>query len=162
MATMPKIVPNLWFDTEAEDAAAFYTSIFENSRVVDVTRYGEAGPRPAGMVLTVTFELEGQTLTALNGGPDFTFTEAISLLVNCESQDEVDRLWKQLSDGGEPGPCGWLKDRFGLSWQIVPTALERMLRDEDRERADRVMAAMLKMSKIEIAELERAYAGDAA
>lgn len=158
MAQMQKIVPNLWFDTESEDAANFYTSIFENSKILRVMHYGEAGPRPAGMVLTVTFQLEGQEFTALNGGPDFKFNEAISLLVNCESQEEVDRLWDKLSEGGEKGPCGWLKDRFGVSWQITPTVLEEMLHDEDADRANRVMKAMLKMTKIEIDELEKAYA----
>ena len=158
MAQMQKIVPNLWFDTEAEDAANFYTSIFENSQVLKVMHYGEAGPRSAGMVLTVTFQLEGLEITALNGGPEFKFNEAISLLVNCESQDEVDRLWERLSEGGEKGPCGWLKDKFGLSWQITPTVLEEMLQDEDAEKANRVMKAMLQMGKIEIDVLEKAYA----
>ena len=158
MAQMQKIVPNLWFDTESEDAANFYTSIFENSKVLRVMLYGEAGPRPAGMVLTVTFQLEGQEFTALNGGPEFKFNEAISLLVNCETQEEVDRLWDKLSDGGEKGPCGWLKDKFGVSWQITPTVLEKMLQDEDDDRANRVMKAMLQMGKIEIDVLEKAYA----
>ena len=153
---MQKIVPNLWFDTEAEEAANFYTSIFEHSKIVDVSHYGEAGPRPAGMVLTVTFELNGQQFTALNGGPDFKFNEAISFLVNCEDQAEVDELWAKLSDGGEEGPCGWLKDRYGVSWQVVPTRLGELLQDEDSERAQRVMKAMLQMGKIEIAELESA------
>jgi predicted 3-demethylubiquinone-9 3-methyltransferase (glyoxalase superfamily) len=158
MAKTQKITPNLWFDTEAEEAAKFYTSIFDTSRIVKVMRYGEAGPRPAGMVMTVTFELEGQEFTALNGGPEFKFNEAISLLVNCESQEEVDELWKRLSEGGEEGPCGWLKDRFGVSWQIIPTILDEMLQDDDTARADRVMEAMLQMGKIDIAGLERAYA----
>ena len=158
MATMQKITTNLWFDTEAEEAANFYTSIFKNSRVTKVLHYGEAGPRPAGMVLTVTFELEGQEFTAINGGPDFKFTEAISLLVNCESQGEVDEYWDKLSEGGEKGPCGWLKDKFGLSWQVSPTILEEMLQDEDANKADNVMRAMLNMGKIEIEDLERAYA----
>jgi predicted 3-demethylubiquinone-9 3-methyltransferase (glyoxalase superfamily) len=158
MAKTQKITPNLWFDTEAEEAASFYTSIFDTSRIVKVMRYGEAGPRPAGMVMTVTFELEGQEFTALNGGPEFKFNEAISLLVNCESQEEVDELWKRLSEGGEEGPCGWLKDRFGVSWQIIPTILDEMLQDDDPARADRVMEAMLQMGKIDIAGLERAYA----
>jgi predicted 3-demethylubiquinone-9 3-methyltransferase (glyoxalase superfamily) len=158
MAKTQKITPNLWFDTEAEEAASFYTSIFDTSRIVKVMRYGEAGPRPAGMVMTVTFELEGQEFTALNGGPEFKFNEAISLLVNCESQEEVDELWKRLSEGGEEGPCGWLKDRFGVSWQIIPTILDEMLQDDDTARADRVMEAMLQMGKIDIAGLERAYA----
>ena len=158
MATTQKITTNLWFDTEAEEAANFYTSIFKNSRVTKVLHYGEAGPRPAGMVLTVTFELEGQEFTAINGGPDFKFTEAISLLVNCESQEEVDEYWDKLSEGGEKGPCGWLKDKFGLSWQVSPTILEEMLRDEDANKANSVMEAMLKMGKIEIEDLEKAYA----
>jgi predicted 3-demethylubiquinone-9 3-methyltransferase (glyoxalase superfamily) len=158
MATTQKITPNLWFDTEGEEAANFYTSIFDDSRIVGVMRYGEAGPRPAGMVMTVTFQLAGQEFTALNGGPDFKFNEAISLLVNCESQDEVDELWQRLSAGGEEGPCGWLKDRFGVSWQIVPTVLDEMLQDDDPDRANRVMEAMLQMTKIEIEGLEKAYA----
>jgi predicted 3-demethylubiquinone-9 3-methyltransferase (glyoxalase superfamily) len=147
MAQMQKIVPNLWFDTEAEEAANFYCSIFKNSEVVNVTHYGEAGPRPAGMVLTVTFQLDGQEFTGLNGGPDFKFNEAVSLLVNCESQGEVDTLWDKLSEGGEEGPCGWLKDKYGLSWQIIPTRLEELLQDEDTDRANRVMKAMLQMGK---------------
>jgi predicted 3-demethylubiquinone-9 3-methyltransferase (glyoxalase superfamily) len=151
------ITPNLWFDTEAEEAANFYTSIFEDSKIMSVLRYGEAGPRPAGMVLTVTFRLLGQEFTAINGGPEFKFNEALSLLVNCESQEEVDELWEKLSEGGEKGPCGWLKDKFGLSWQIVPTRLDEMLQDEDPERANRVMKAMLQMGKIEIEDLEKAY-----
>jgi predicted 3-demethylubiquinone-9 3-methyltransferase (glyoxalase superfamily) len=153
-----KIVPNLWFDTEGLEAAEYYTSVFENSRITDVMYYGEAGPRPAGEVLTVAFELDGLELVAINGGPDFTFTEAISLEVTCETQEEVDRLWETLSEGGEKGPCGWLKDRYGLSWQIVPRRLHELLKDEDQEKAQRVMAAMLKMGKIEIRELEEAYA----
>ena len=159
MAHMQKIVPNLWFDTEAEDAANFYTSVFKNSRVTSISHYGEAGPRPAGTVLTVEFELEGQAFTALNGGPDFKFDEAISLLVNCESQEEVDYFWDELSAGGEEGPCGWLKDKFGLSWQVIPTALGEMMQDEDSEKANRVMTAMLKMGKIDIGALEKARAG---
>jgi predicted 3-demethylubiquinone-9 3-methyltransferase (glyoxalase superfamily) len=158
MAKFQKIVPNLWFDTEAEEAAGFYTSIFDDSKVTKVLYYGEAGPRPAGMVMTVTFQLEGQEFTALNGGPEFKFNEALSLLVNCESQEEVDRLWEELSAGGEKGPCGWLKDRFGVSWQITPIVLEEMLQDEDAVKAQRVMQAMLQMTKIDIEELEKAYA----
>lgn len=156
---MQKIVPNLWFDTEAEEAANFYTSIFKDSEVVDVTHYGEAGPRPAGMVLTVTFRLHGQEFIALNGGPDFKFNESISFLVNCESQEEVDEFWEKLSEGGEEGPCGWLKDKFGVSWQIVPTVLSMLLQDEDSEKANRVMMAMLQMKKIDIAGLQKAYEG---
>ena len=153
---MQKITPCLWFDTDAEDAARFYTSIFPNSRIVDVAYYGSAGPRQEGMVMTVNFELEGQGFVALNGGPDFTFDEAISFEVSCETQDEVDDYWSKLSEGGEEGPCGWLKDRFGVSWQIIPTALPRLLADPDKEKAQRVMEAMLSMQKIEIDELERA------
>ena len=156
MAQMQKIVPNLWFDTEAEEAANYYCSIFKNSEVVNVTHYGEAGPRPAGMVLTVDFQLDGQQFTALNGGPDFKFNEAVSLLVNCESQGEVDTLWDKLSEGGQEGPCGWLKDKYGLSWQIIPTRLGELLQDEDADRANRVMKAMLQMGKIDIETLEKA------
>lgn len=156
---MQKIVQNLWFDTEAEEAANFYTSIFKDSEVVNLSYYGEAGPRPAGMVLTVTFRLQDQEFTALNGGPDFKFNESISFLVNCESQGEVDEFWEKLSEGGERGPCGWLKDKFGVSWQIVPTVLEKLLQDKDPEKANRVMKAMLQMKKLEIAALEEAYDG---
>jgi predicted 3-demethylubiquinone-9 3-methyltransferase (glyoxalase superfamily) len=155
---MQKITPCLWFDTEGEEAANFYTSVFPNSKIVDVSRYGEAGPRPAGTAMVVSFELDGQKFTALNGGPDFTFNEAISFQVSCETQEEVDAYWSKLSEGGEEGPCGWLKDKFGVSWQIVPTALPRLLGDPDREKSQRVMQAMLQMKKIEIAELERAAA----
>ena len=155
---MREITPCLWFDTEGEDAATFYTSIFPNSKILDVSRYGDAGPRPAGTVMTVDFELDGQKFLALNGGPEFTFSEAISFQVHCEDQDEVDAYWTKLSEGGEEGPCGWLKDRFGLSWQIVPTRLPELLGDPDREKAQRVMACMLGMRKIDIADLERAAA----
>jgi predicted 3-demethylubiquinone-9 3-methyltransferase (glyoxalase superfamily) len=156
MTTLTKITPCLWFDTEGEEAATFYTSIFKNSRILEVTRFGSAGPRPEGTVMTVDFELDGQRLIALNGGPDFKFTEAISFQVGCESQDEVDEFWTKLSEGGEEGPCGWLKDRFGLSWQIVPTVLDELVRDPDPERAQRAMKAMLGMKKMDIAELQRA------
>jgi predicted 3-demethylubiquinone-9 3-methyltransferase (glyoxalase superfamily) len=156
MATLSKITPCLWFDTQAEDAANFYTGIFANSRIVDVARYGSAGPRPEGMVMVVTFELDGQPFVALNGGPEFTFNEAISFQVNCESQEEVDDFWAKLSEGGEEGPCGWLKDRFGLSWQIVPAVLEELVRDPDAGRSQRAMKAMLGMKKLDIAELQRA------
>jgi predicted 3-demethylubiquinone-9 3-methyltransferase (glyoxalase superfamily) len=156
---MPNLTPYLWFDTEGEEAAEFYISVFPNSRILEITRYGSAGPRSEGTVMTVSFELDGKRFVALNGGPDFTFNEAVSFLVDCETQEEVDSYWNTLSDGGEEGPCGWLKDRFGLSWQIVPTALPRLLGDPDREKAQRVMAAMLKMGKIDVAELERAAAG---
>ena len=155
---MQKITPCLWFDTEGEDAARFYTSVFPNSKIVDIARYGAAGPRAEGTVMTVTFELDGQRFVALNGGPDFTFDEAISFQVDCETQDEVDAYWSKLSEGGEEGPCGWVKDKFGLSWQIIPSALPRLLRDPDPERAQRAMRAMLSMKKIEIDELERAAA----
>jgi predicted 3-demethylubiquinone-9 3-methyltransferase (glyoxalase superfamily) len=155
---MRKLTPCLWFDTEGEDAATFYTSFFPNSRILEVAHYGSAGPRAEGTVMTVSFELDGQEFIALNGGPDFTFNEAISFEVSCESQEEVDRFWSTLSEGGEEGPCGWLKDKFGVSWQIVPTRLVELLTDPDREKAQRVMAAMLKMRKIEIDELERAAA----
>jgi len=155
---VPAISPFLWFDTEAEEAAKHYTSIFPNSRITDVTHYGSAGPRDEGTVMTVAFELDGQRFVALNGGPDFSFTEAVSFAVNCETQAEVDEYWSKLSNGGEEGPCGWLKDRFGLSWQIVPKRLMELLTDPDRDRAQRAMAAMLKMGKIQIDELEQAAA----
>jgi predicted 3-demethylubiquinone-9 3-methyltransferase (glyoxalase superfamily) len=156
---MQKITPCLWFDTEGEEAAKYYTSVFKNSRILDVSYYGEAGPKPAGTVLTVDFEIDGQRFVALNGGPDFTFSEAISFQVYCASQDEVDEYWARLTEGGgEPGPCGWLKDRFGVSWQIIPTRLPELLGDPDKAKAQRVMAAMLKMTKIDVAELEKAAA----
>ena len=152
-----KIVTNLWFDTEAEEAAEFYTSLFENSRIVSVARYTDAGPRPEGTVMLVTFELDGQEFVALNGGPEFTFDEAISLQISCEDQDEVDRFWAQLTaDGGEEGQCGWLKDRFGLSWQIVPERMGELLSDPDPARAQAAMQAMLQMQKIEVKVLEEA------
>jgi predicted 3-demethylubiquinone-9 3-methyltransferase (glyoxalase superfamily) len=153
---MPALTPMLWFDTEAEQAAELYTSVFPGSKIVEVTRYGSAGPRAEGMVMTVAFELDGQSFVALNGGSDFTFSEAISFVVHCETQEEVDTYWEALSDGGEKGPCGWLKDRFGVSWQITPTVLPRLLADPDTQKAQRVMAAMLEMGKIDIAALERA------
>jgi predicted 3-demethylubiquinone-9 3-methyltransferase (glyoxalase superfamily) len=155
---MQKLTPCLWFDTQGEDAAQFYTSIFPNSRITHISHYGEAGPRDAGTVLTVEFELDDQAFTALNGGPNFTFSEAISFQVSCSDQEEVDHYWDALGDGGEHGPCGWLKDKFGLSWQIVPRRLVELLEDPDGEKSQRVMAAMLKMGKLEIAELERAAA----
>ena len=151
---MPRITPWLWFDTEAEEAARFYTSIFPNSEIHEISRYGSAGPRPEGMVMVVSFELDGREFSALNGGPEFKFDEAISFEVSCETQEEVDSYWSKLSEGGEEGPCGWLKDRFGLSWQIIPTALPRLLADPDREKSQRVMQAMLGMKKIDIAALE--------
>ena len=153
---MQKITPSLWFDTQSEEAANFYVSVFKNSTILDVSRYGEAGPRPAGMVMTVTFELDGQEFIALNGGPEFTFTEAVSLQVNCETQEEVDRYWNLLAEGGDEGPCGWLKDKYGLSWQIIPVALTELLNDPDAAKAQRVMAAMLQMKKIDIAALRAA------
>lgn len=152
-----KISPFLWFDNQAEEAVALYTSIFENSRVNLVTRYGEAGPGPKGTVMTIEFELAGQKFVALNGGPHFKFTEAISFVVNCETQAEVDKFWEKLSEGGAEVQCGWLKDKFGLSWQIVPTALMEMLQDKDPVRSQRVMKAMLQMKKLDIADLKRAY-----
>ena len=154
-----KIIPNLWFDTEAEEAAGFYTSVFKNSRIVNVTHYTEAGPRPAGMVLTVDFELDGQRFTGINGGPEFTFDEAVSFQISCQDQDEVDYYWDRLSEGGEEGQCGWLKDRFGLSWQVVPTEMEELLGAPDPERAQRAMQAMLGMAKLDIAALRRAADG---
>jgi predicted 3-demethylubiquinone-9 3-methyltransferase (glyoxalase superfamily) len=153
---MDRITPCLWFDTEGEAAANFYTSVFPNSRIVEVEHYGEAGPRPAGTVMTLAFELNGERFVALNGGPDFKFNEAISFQVDCKDQEEVDKYWNTLSDGGEEGPCGWLKDKYGLSWQIVPTRLFELLRDPDREKSQRVMEAMLKMRKIQVDELEQA------
>jgi predicted 3-demethylubiquinone-9 3-methyltransferase (glyoxalase superfamily) len=155
---MREITPCLWFDTEGEEAAEFYTSVFPSSKILDVARYGEAGPRAEGTVMTVSFELDGTKFTALNGGPQFTFNEAISFQVSCETQEEVDAFWSKLSEGGEEGPCGWLKDRYGVSWQIVPTALPELLSDPDRERSQRVIRAMLSMKKIEIDALERAAA----
>lgn len=156
---MQKIVTFLWYDDNAEEAAEFYTSAFPNSKITDVMRYGDAGPGPKGSVMLVNFELDGQRYTALNGGPHHRFNEAISLYVNCETQEEVDQLWTTLSAGGEQGPCGWLKDRFGLSWQIVPTVLPELLGDPDPERSQRVMAAMLQMKKLDIAGLRRAHEG---
>jgi predicted 3-demethylubiquinone-9 3-methyltransferase (glyoxalase superfamily) len=155
---MQNLTPCLWFDTEGEEAANFYTSIFPNSKILDISRHGSAGPRPEGTVMTVSFELDGQRLLALNGGPQFEFSEAISFQVSCKNQDEVDAYWSKLSEDGETGPCGWLKDKFGLSWQIVPTALPELLGDPDKEKAQRVMAAMLEMKKIQIDELEAAAA----
>ncbi len=152
-----KITPFLWFDNNAEDAMDFYVSIFENSEVLSVSRYGDAGPGPEGSIMVASFRLAGQEFLALNGGPQYTFTEAVSFLIDCTLQEEVDHYWDRLSEGGEPGPCGWLKDRFGLSWQVVPSVLGEMLADKDRERANRVMQAMLQMSKLDIATLTRAY-----
>jgi predicted 3-demethylubiquinone-9 3-methyltransferase (glyoxalase superfamily) len=157
---MQKISPFLWFNNNAEEAAHFYTSIFNNSRIGSVMRFGDAGPGPKGSVMGISFELEGQEFKALNGGPVFTFTPAISLFVDCETQEEVDNLWKRLGEGGEPQQCGWLKDKFGVSWQIVPLALGRMLQDPDTAKSTRVMQAMMRMVKLDIAALERAYRGE--
>jgi predicted 3-demethylubiquinone-9 3-methyltransferase (glyoxalase superfamily) len=167
MSTQP-IIPCLWFDTQAEEAARFYTGIFKDSKIGTISRYGEAGHevhrRPAGSVMTVEFELNGQPFTALNGGPHFKFNEAISFQIMCQTQEEVDHYWNKLGQGGDPNAqqCGWLKDKFGLSWQVVPTVLVELMSDPDREKAGRAMEAMLKMKKIDIAELERAYEGDTA
>jgi len=154
---MQKITPFLWFDGKAEEAMNLYISIFKNSKILSVTRYGEAGPGPKGTVMTAKFELNGQEFVALNGGPQFTFTEAISFVVNCETQQEVDELWEKLSAGGQKSRCGWLKDKYGLSWQVVPTALVEMLQDKDAKKSNRVMQAMLQMNKIDIETLRRAY-----
>jgi predicted 3-demethylubiquinone-9 3-methyltransferase (glyoxalase superfamily) len=160
MSSKQKITTYLWFDNNAEEAMNFYTSIFKNSKILNVVRYGEAGPGPKGTVMNGVFELEGQQFMALNGGPHFKFTEAISLFVSCESQEEVDELWEKLTaDGGAPSQCGWLKDKFGLSWQIIPTALMELMSDPDPEKSKRVMQAMLQMSKIDVAALKRAYDG---
>jgi predicted 3-demethylubiquinone-9 3-methyltransferase (glyoxalase superfamily) len=156
---MQGITTCLWFDTQAEEAANYYTSIFKDAKITKVSYYGEAGPRTAGTVMTVEFQIEGSHFVALNGGPQFTFNEAVSFQLNCESQAEVDELWSKLSDGGEEGPCGWLKDKYGVSWQVTPTALGELLGDPDAERSQRVMKAMLAMKKIEIDELQRAYEG---
>ena len=157
---MQTISPFLWFDGQAEEAADFYVSVFENSRIVGVSRYGEAGPGPTGSVMTVTFELNGEAITALNGGPEFSFSAEISLYVSCDTQDEVDYLWEKLTEDGEPGQCGWLTDRYGLSWQVVPKALGELLANSDSAGSQRVVAALLQMRKIDIATLERAYAGE--
>jgi len=156
---MQKITPFLWFDDKAEEAVNFYVSIFKNSKVVSISRYGEGAREPKGKVMTAAFQLAGQEFTALNGEPVFTFSPAISFFVSCESQEEVDEFWEKLSEGGEKGQCGWLKDKYGVSWQIVPTALGELLSDKDAEKSQRVMQAMLQMSKIEIAGLKQAYAG---
>ena len=157
MASKQKIRTFLWFNGNAEDAAKHYTSIFKNSKILSVARYSDAGPGPAGSVMIVTFQLEGQEFIALNGGPEFKFTEAISLAVDVETQQELDDLWRKLSAGGEEGPCGWLKDKFGLSWQLVPSVVPEMLSDPDPERTKRVMEAVFQMKKIDIATLEKAY-----
>ena len=159
---MPKITPNLWFDTEAEAAADFYISVFKNSRIVNVTHYTEAGPREAGMVMTVEFELDGQRLVGINGGPQFTFDEAVSFQIDCDTQDDVDYYWERLSEGVKEGPCGWVRDKYGLSWQVVPTGMDELFADPDPELARRAMEAMLKMSKLDIAALQSAADGVAA
>ena len=155
---MQKITPFLWFDGKAEEAMRFYVSIFKNSKVGAITRYGDAGPGPNGTVMVVTFQLDGQEFIALNGGPQFTFSPAISFVVNCETQEEVDALWEKLSEGGEKLQCGWLRDKYGLSWQIVPTVLGEMIQDKDVEKSQRVMKAMLQMTKLDIERLKQAYA----
>ena len=164
--TANQLTPCLWFDSEAEEAARFYTGVFKNSKIAAVTRYGEAGRevhgRPAGSVMTVEFELNGQTFTALNGGPHFKFNEAVSFQIMCRDQEEMDYYWKRLGEGGDPKAqqCGWLKDKYGLSWQVVPTGMVEMMNDPDREKADRAMEAMLQMKKLDIAELNRAFEGE--
>ncbi|MCU0266753.1 MAG: VOC family protein [Actinomycetia bacterium] len=154
------IVPNLWFDTEAEEAAAFYCSVFPNSRIVNVARYTDVGPGPAGSVMTVEFELDGQRFVGINGGPQFTFDEAVSFQITCQTQDEVDHYWQRLTEGGAEQQCGWLKDRFGLCWQVVPTGMDEVFADPDPERARRAMQAMLGMRKLDIGALRRAADGD--
>lgn len=156
---MQKIITNLWFDGRVEEALEFYTSIFTNSRVTSISRYGDSGPGKKGDILVANFEIEGQTFTIINGGPGFQHSPAVSLLVNCDTQDEVDHLWEKLADGGKHDQCGWLTDRFGISWQIVPTALERLM-SGDEDQSERVMKALLAMTKLDIAALERAYNGD--
>ena len=160
---MQKITPFLWFDDKAEEAANFYVSLFKNSKVGEISRYGEAGEkvagRPKGTVMTVEFQLDGQEFVALNGGPHFKFTEAVSLVVNCETQEEVDKFWEKLSEGGEKSQCGWLKDKYGLSWQVVPTVLGELFQSKDPEKSERVMKAMLKMDKLDIKTLKQAYDG---
>ena len=156
---MPRITPNLWFDGQAEQAAEFYCSVFPDSRVVACARYPEGAPGPAGSVMTVVFELDGQRFTGINGGPQFPFTEAVSFEITCRTQEEVDHYWERLSDGGEQGPCGWLEDRFGLSWQVVPEGMEELFSDPDPRRAERAMQAMLGMRKLDLAALRRAADG---
>ena len=156
---MPKITPNLWFDTQAEEAAEFYTSVFPNSRIVNKTHYTEVGPREEGMVMTVEWEIDGQTFVGINGGPEFKFTEAVSFEINCKDQDEVDYYWDKLTDGGEEVQCGWLRDKYGHSWQVVPEGMNEIFADPDPERAKRAMEAMLKMKKLDLAELLKAADG---
>jgi len=157
-----KIVPNLWFDGPAEEAAEFYISVFPNSRIVGLTRYPEGSPGPAGTVMTVDFELNGERFTGINGGPEFTFSEAVSFLINCDTQEEVDYYWEKLSAGGKEGPCGWLSDRYGLSWQVVPAGMDELFADSDPSKAQRAMLAMLGMGKLDVAALRRAADGDSA
>ena len=163
MPTIQRITPCLWFEDQAEEAATFYVSIFNNSKMGSLARYGEAGAqvsgRPKGSIMTVTFEIEGQEFVALNGGPLFKFTEAISLMVKCTTQHEIDEMWTKLSEGGEPGPCGWLKDKYGLSWQIVSPEWDEMLRDKDPKRSERVMEAILHMTKPDLGTIRKAYDG---
>jgi len=154
---MPNITPFLWFDGNAEEAMNFYVSVFPNSKIGSVTRYGDGGPGPKGKVMTATFQLDGQEFFALNGGPQYTFSPAISFFINCKTQQEVDDLWEKLSEGGEKQRCGWVKDRYGLSWQVIPTILGQLLRDKDPEKSKRVMQAMLQMDKIDIKRLQQAY-----
>ena len=154
-----KIVPNLWFDTEAEEAADFYTSVFDNSRIVNVTHYTESAPREEGMVMTVEFELDGQRFVGINGGPEFKFDEAVSFAIECETQEEIDYFWAKLTEGGEESVCGWLKDRFGVSWQVVPTGMDEVFADPDKERADRAMKALLGMRKLDMETLRSAAEG---
>jgi predicted 3-demethylubiquinone-9 3-methyltransferase (glyoxalase superfamily) len=156
---MQRIVPNLWFDTEAEEAAAFYVSVFENARILTVTHYTAAGPRPEGTVMTVEWEIDGQRFVGINGGPQFTFSEAVSFQVDCADQAEVDYYWEKLTDGGQEGPCGWCKDRFGLSWQIVPRGMDELFADPDKSKAERAMTAMFAMKKIDVAALREAAEG---
>ena len=158
-STMQKIIPFLWFDGKAEEAANFYVSLFKDSRIVNISRYGDAGPAPKGTAMSATFELAGQRFIALNAGPQFKFSEAISFFINCETQQEVDDLWEKLSAGGQKSRCGWLKDKYGLSWQVIPTALGEMLQDKDPKKSQRVMQAMMQMTKIDIALLKQAYDG---
>jgi predicted 3-demethylubiquinone-9 3-methyltransferase (glyoxalase superfamily) len=160
MSTIQKITPFLWFDTQAEEAVRFYVSVFRNSKIEAVTHYGDAGPGLKGSVMTVAFQLDGQKFAALNGGPNFKFTEAISFVVNCENQAEVDEFWAKLSDGGQEIQCGWLKDKYGLCWQIVPTVFLEMIKSQDANRTQRVMKAMFEMKKFDIARLEAAFAGE--
>jgi predicted 3-demethylubiquinone-9 3-methyltransferase (glyoxalase superfamily) len=157
--SMQKIIPNLWFDSQAEEAVKFYISLIENSSIGAIARYGDTGPGPKGSVMTIAFKLAGQDFLALNGGPMYTFSPAISFIINCKTQKEIDRLWEELSRGGEKQVCGWLRDKFGVSWQIVPEVLAEMMKDKDPERTNRVMEALLKMEKIDIKGLEKAYGG---